>query len=129
MSTETAASGEKIYLKEIFLLLLKKPSELTDEEIVRLIAVKKQITDELYYLSRMVSYGLEQIQAYRAKKKKLAQFSTEELQEVHGRLQRAWATAVEDDDLDEGPDSLYAPPPIDSDEHVIHEILKERGIF
>ena len=118
-----------VEFERFFTLLLKETVQLTDEELGELVAAKDQLADKLNILDRRVRWGLEEIKRYRARKKELVQRSTEELQKMSQRFCESRAAAIESDDdfYDPGGDSLYEPPSIDSDEHIVYELLKERG--
>lgn len=124
-----SAVEKRVNMREVFPFLLKDFLQLTDEEIVWLLDMKEQIRDELEWLSRSVSFRLEQVQRYHARKKELACLSDEELRQMQSHLQKLRSAAASEGDNfweDGSPDSIYEPPRLDSDENIIFELLSER---
>ncbi len=80
----------------------------------------------MYRLYHSFPLRVERIRRYRARKKEISVLSTEKLLEMQKSINASRSVAIAEDDYDEQPDSLYEPPPIDSDEYIISEILKER---
>jgi len=115
-------------VSEQIMLLLTDSDSWSDEQITALLANQEEIGHTLYRLYRSFPHHVEQVQRYRAKKKELSVLPTEELLKREQAISKRRAAIIEEDYADELPDSFYESPPIDSDEHIIYEILKERKV-
>ncbi|MFH0712588.1 MAG: hypothetical protein V2A55_01925 [Candidatus Jorgensenbacteria bacterium] len=97
----------------------------TDEEIAELLAHSDEIGSHLHSVWSGFPHRWEAVQRYRARKKELDKVSTEELQAMMERFRASRAQAVADDLDDDLDDSFFEAPPIDSDEHIVYELLGE----
>ncbi len=127
MATET--TKKKLQLKELWLLFLENPLNLTDEQIAQLLEAKgnKEFEDLLWRVSRY-PFNIKTVQRYRARKEYLAKLSTIELEEIKNGIRESRNAIINATDNEELSDLFFEPPSIDSDEHIVYEILKERGV-
>jgi hypothetical protein len=116
---------EQERLRQLALLCLET-RRLTDEELREI----KQHGQELYsYLERRGSFawhGAEHVLRARARRAELDKLPTEELERGMKGInydRQAFLASHDDDDLE---DSAFEAPPIDSDEHIVYELLEER---
>ena len=115
----------KARLEELVSLLLKDPISLSDSEIENISASSDELRDFLYQLRDRV-YQVEEVRRYRKQKMELAKCSTNELLEMR-RKNNEWRSArIREDWNDDLDDSFYEAPSLDSEEHIIYELLKER---
>ena len=124
MATATKLSPTR--LKELWLLLLEDPMSLTDEQIEEFIAADDEIQP---VRRRLVTFpdAYTTVRRYRRRKAELAQLSTEVLRQLNGNYWRDRDSVLAEDFADDLPDSFFEASRIDSDEHIIQELLKERG--
>ena len=125
MAATKVIVNRKVYAKTLFPLLLKDVSELTDGQIVQLLTVEEELINMAEAIRGKI-FGLKKIQRYRARKKELDELSTAELTERQKEIDQSrtyFFATVDDDDVG---DSCFETPSIDSDEHIIYELLKER---
>lgn len=125
----SAEGAEVSRIQKLWLLLLEDFRNLTDEQVDELLVEKKALGERLSWLWNHFPYSLEDVRSYRARKKELDKLSTEQLREIQRRIGESRAAVLRsygdnDDDLS---DSFFEAPPINSDEHVTYELLKERG--
>ena len=125
--------GTLIERDRAFLLLLKNPANLSDEELERLISHVRELDIYLRALLVEALPGIEVEKRYRARRKELEKLSTEELVERARRNAEAermarWREIEEDDDYDPRPDSGPSPAQKDSETYIVAEILRERGV-
>ena len=66
---------------------------------------------------------------YRKRKKELAVLSNGELRAAYERAAEPRRAAIAADVNDEASDSLYESPPIDSNERITYDLMKERGLL
>ena len=52
----------------------------------------------------------------------------EQLVAMRQRIRNARSRVEAEDTNDELPDSFFEPPLLDSDEHIVNELLEERGV-
>ena len=107
-------------------LLCLETRELMDEEIDQIIRQKEEICRYLDGCNRFASSGAEKVRRYRRRKLQLDKLSTEELKEQMREMNRGRGEIFAADENDELDDSFFEAPPIDSDEHIIYELLEER---
>jgi len=107
-------------------LLCMETRDLTDEEIEQIIDKGDDIGRYFYYRGNFAGEGVKQLKRYRARRVELDKLSTEELDRMMGVISQRISAVVEADYADELPDSFYEAPPIDSDSHILCEILVER---
>jgi hypothetical protein len=118
---------EKCILHDCMMLLLKDPESLSDGQLANLLANKDMIKNTLHDLFTSFPHRIEEIQRYRVRKKELLALPREKLVEMWKDIcaRRSAAMAADPDDT-KLPDSFFEMAPIDSDRHIIHEILEER---
>lgn len=114
-------------LQELWSLLCLKPMDLTDQQLAQVIEAE----DKLGEIARCLEYGFprdwQRVVRYRARKAELDKLTTEQLREMSDGYRASYAAMIESDPNDELlPDSAFEPPPIDSDEHIVYELLCER---
>jgi len=107
-----------------WLLLIKRNP--TDEEIAEVLAYSEEIGSSLHSVWSSFPHRWEAVQRYRARKAELSVRPTEELRGIMERFRASRARAIADDWADDLDDSFFEAPPIDSDEHIVYELLKER---
>lgn len=117
---------EQEKLHQLALLCLEKHEKLTDEELESIANVGGDLRDFFDRCQRFALCGARQLQRYRLRRRQLEQLSTEELElesrKMHEERNRFLARV----DEDELPDSFFGAPPIDSDENILYELLRER---
>jgi hypothetical protein len=118
-----------VFRLELWKTLLWDPKDLDDKMIELLLREESQkwITRRINFLYHSFPQYLEQIQSYRAKKREMDKLSTEELLAIRAKIADRRASilkTVPDEDLG---DSFFESPLMDSQEHIVYEILKERG--
>jgi hypothetical protein len=103
------------------------PETLREEELLSISVCE----DELVLLLRDLSfYGMNSCRQElrrRDRTKKFADRPTDELLARYRVIRDAHVAAIVDDVNDEAGDSLYEAPAIDSEESILHDLLKERG--
>ena len=109
-------------------LLLGDRMAISEEDIDRLLAQEEELGRELYQLWRSFPWAIKEVKRYRARKAELSTTDTEMLQAQLRHLGARRSRAMDEDVNDELPDSFFESPPMDSDEHIIPEILRERGV-
>ena len=119
---------EKSKLKDLWMLLFEDPLTLTDEQISSLLEVKDELKKSIRRLERF-PYGIERVQNYRKRKKELSGMSTEELTNKYQEIGKHRASVLASSDERDIEDSFYELPPFDSDERILRELLKERGVI
>ena len=112
-------------IKRLALLCLED-RDLTDEELDQIIEAEKETSSFLLRCFRFAQTGVAQEKRYRTRWKELDELSTEELKDRAGAIASRRANILEADTHDDLDDSLFESPPIDSDEYIICELLKER---
>lgn len=113
-------------LKKLYVLLFDDWMSLPEEKILSLLKAKDQISDEITLISRGFPYVLKQILRYREKKQELNKLSTEELLSMYSRTNKERTAILAADVDDKLGDSFFEAPSIDSEEHIVYELLKER---
>src|SRR3989344_5250127 len=113
--------------KELLNLLLTDPQGLSDTDLERLLEAKDDLYSFLYSLQTRLINHLSQVREYRRKKTAFSKQSTDQLQRRYNEINRGISRIVceEDSDYDPLPDSFFETR-LDSDEHVIGDIIKER---
>ncbi|OGG36814.1 hypothetical protein A2110_01265 [Candidatus Jorgensenbacteria bacterium GWA1_54_12] len=114
-------------LRELWPMLLVGPENLTDKEIARLLENEDMLKDCAYRAWCNFPHGVNAVKRYRARMKELSALSTEKLQAMRESIARERSRTLAADVNDELDDSFYASPPLDSDEHIIYELLKARN--
>lgn len=129
MVNDVSAEKKDVSPKELgeFLVLLTGDwMQIPDEKILALLNAQEPIQKVINRLDRDFPFVLEQILRFRKKKEEIDKLSTVELQAKYretNRRRAVFIAADEDDSLD---DSCFEAPRIDSEEHIIYEILRER---
>jgi len=126
---KTTKEEKEARLEKLWALLLKDPTKLSREEINSLLEAKDELHDLLGYKYQAFPDNLGRVLRYHKRKEELSKLSTEELKKIDEniRLDRAAAFAsISDGEEEEIGDSNFAEPPIDSTEHIVYELLKER---
>src|SRR3989344_938572 len=108
------------------LLAANDQNTLTDTHIHALLESRQTLLLMTEVAKSRLNKELEQLQKYRAGKKDLQALPIEELQRMHQEVCLCRAVAIEADVADELPDSFFEPPPIDSDQYILSEMLGER---
>jgi len=109
-------------------LLLRDPMDLSGAELSQLLTEPVDLADEIHRLWRAFPSRWQEVVRHRARKAELLRLSDDELREGLWRIQTERSRVAADDTNDELPDSFFEPPPLDSDEHIIGELLRERGV-
>lgn len=107
---------------------LRGTKALSREELEAIHSSSEQLGE---LLRRAFFSGLEwclQRFRYLKRKEELSLLSTEEISARYERIVEAIGRAIAADVNDEAGDSLYEPPPIDSYEHILDELLEERRL-
>ena len=123
---EVAAETEQNGFKELWLLLLKEPKELTNEEVACLLKHEWDVRERVTAVFRRFPREVEKVRRCRVRKEELSALPTKKLKTIvdFSRKERRGARAENDDeDLD---DFFSEPPAEDSDEHIANEIIGER---
>jgi len=115
-------------LTEVIPLLLGDRMTISDEDLDRLLDQEEELNRELYQLWRSFPRALKEVKRYRTRKAELSTTDTKMLQARLRHISDARSRAIAEDTNDELDDSFFGLPPLDSDEHIIPEILRERGI-
>lgn len=100
---------------------------LTDEELSLVFSVDRERLQRV--LDDIDNYSLrwcEGLLRYRRRRRDLEGLSTEELRNLYSPIAEARSRAIAADTYDTADDSLYESPPVDSDEHILRELLEER---
>ncbi len=127
--TDLEKAEKEAQLEKLWLLLLKDPTKISKEEIDSLLKEKEKIHDLLGYKYQAFPDNLGRVLQYHKRKEELSKLSTEELKKIDTdiRLDRTAAfESLSDEEEEEIGDSNFAEPPIDSTEHIVFELLKER---
>ena len=109
-------------------LLLRDPMDLSGAELSQLLTETDGLADEIHRLWRAFPSRWQEVVRYRARKAELASLSDEQLVAMRQGIRDDRSQVEADDTDDELPDSFFEPPLLDSDEHIVNELLKERGI-
>ncbi|OHA08282.1 MAG: hypothetical protein A3B37_02885 [Candidatus Sungbacteria bacterium RIFCSPLOWO2_01_FULL_59_16] len=107
-------------------LLLQDRMQLTDAEVAELLAHTEELGQRIYWLHRSYPYCIQDVQQYRVRKKDLSELPTKELQRRMKALNDRRAAIPREDVDDEIDDSFFEPDSINSDAHILHELLEER---
>ena len=111
---------------ELWLLVFLNPSKLTDYEIDRLLEHREGLKNRIQHLWCTFPESLESVQRYRARKKEMAKLPTEELQAILDRRMARVQDFLDDPcDMDPMESSIEASP-LDYDENIASEIVRER---
>ncbi len=112
-------------LEKLWLLLLTKPTELTDEEIDRLLENEDKLREFVCHAWSNFPQSVKAVKRYRARKKELSAKSPDELhailQSISGRRSRVPDEAFYYDDPTD-----FDSPTSSADEGIIHKLLQER---
>ena len=123
--TESTLTEKRI--GDLWMLLLRDPRSLSDQEIEDLLARKKELEDILFSVKYAFPYQIKSVRGYRKRKRELAGKSTEELQKMYREILDERGRIMRETPDEELPDRFFEPAPIDSDSYIIPELLKERG--
>ena len=126
---ESVSNEEEAQIEKLWVLLFRDPTKLSKEEINSLLEAKEELHDLLQYKLLAFPDNLRIAERYHKRKEELSKLSTEELKEIDKniRLDRAAALgSLSDREEEEIGDSNFSEPPIDSTEHIVHELLRER---
>ncbi|MBI1984884.1 MAG: hypothetical protein HYS60_02105 [Candidatus Wildermuthbacteria bacterium] len=124
MATETTTQAD---LQELWMLLFQSPGDLDDVQIKRLLGAKEVLYDFLVRRHQQFPGYLVMIQRYRARKRELGELPTERLQELQEEIRKQRKSFYSSKNEEDIGDSFFESPPIDSDEHILYELLRERG--
>lgn len=119
-------------LKELWsllLLLVDDPRTLTDAQLEKL----NQGADRLDGYATALAHSsirsrIDELRRYRVRKAHLAAMSTEELQRMQDGIRRDRAAVMAEEVDDDLPDSFFEAPALDSDRHIVDELLDERKV-
>lgn len=118
---------ERREIRRLALLCLEE-RELTEEELREIIAHGREVASFFLGYARFPGDTALRLLRYRRRRTEFEKLETGELERMLQQIHRERATVIEsygdnDDDLD---DSFFEAPPIDSDQHILYEILEER---
>ena len=116
---------EQERIRQLALLCLET-RELTDEELDQVIASSKDIWIYLSYRQNFVYTGAERVKRYRLRRAELNKLPTQKLEQMGDEINQERSAILAADFDDDLPDSFFEAPPINSDEHIVHELLEER---
>jgi hypothetical protein len=122
---------KKAQLERLWPFLLVEPLRLTEEEIKDILGAKELLENHLRSISGGFPSSWERALRHHKKKEELSKLSTEELKAMDREINKdreAFFRSVdarEEAGEDVG-DSAFEGPPVDSDEHIVYELLKER---
>jgi hypothetical protein len=123
-------SEKEDQLERLWPLLLKDPLSLTEEEINEILKIKEFIGFHLRSISSRFPSDWQMALRHHQRKEELSKLPTEELQKIEKNIRErrvAVLGSLSDREEEEIGDSFFESPPIDSDEHIVYELLKERG--
>jgi hypothetical protein len=113
--------------KELLLLLLKDPQELTGEETSELIEEKVTLLQILILMQKRLQSDVLIIQTRRARKQELSQLSTEALVAMQESFEKRRTTILTGRGTNAIGDSFFEPVLFGPDEDIVRELLAERG--
>ena len=113
--------------KELWLLLREDPLSLDDDQIREIIAGGEELSRRLWNIYMGLPRRYEAVLQSRSRRLELEQLSTEKLKARQKEINCHRSAEQEADWSDDLPDSFFEAPPIDSDEHIVDEILEERA--
>lgn len=124
-------SGKKAQLGELWALLIKDPLTLSDEDLNGLLRSSEELEERLRSLTTAFPENIKIVLRHNNKKRELSKLSTEELEKMNrefGRANAAFFRVIDarEEAGEEIGDSAFAPPPIDSEAHIVYELLQER---
>ncbi|HDZ54596.1 MAG TPA: hypothetical protein ENI19_01140 [Candidatus Nealsonbacteria bacterium] len=128
MAQSPSEIEKKTRLKELWMLLFGNPINLTDPEIERLLESEKELRTILHFTYSGFPHQIERVKKHHAKKKELSELPTEKLVEMKCAIEENRLAVLRSTNEEELSDSFFEAPPIDSNEHILNEILKERGV-
>ena len=116
---------------KLWALLPKDPVTLSKDEINRLLKAKEDLKSRLHGISVGFPGDIERALRHHEKKEQLSKLSTEELRKIEQRNREAHAAfsrsiIAREESGEEIGDSAFEAPSIDSEEHIVFELLKER---
>lgn len=123
--TETTEKRKK--LRELWVLLFDDPQTLTDEQILQLLEAGDELRTLAWRAFQSFPESVKSIQRYREKKKALSGLSNEELREKMQTIMDHRVSVLRSVPDEEISDEFFESPPLHSDEHIIYELIKERG--
>lgn len=112
-------------IRELALLCLEK-RELTDDELREINEKGNEIYSYLSERGGFAIHGAASLLRYRARRAELDKLTTEDLQRRMSGIRgerNAFFASHDDDDIG---DSAFEAPPIDSEAHIVAELLEER---
>ena len=109
-------------------LLLRDPMDLSGAELSQLLTETDGLADEIRELWRAFPSRWQEVVRYRARKAELVSLNDEQLVAMRQGIRDDRSQVEADDTDDELPDSFFEPPLLDSDEHIVNELLEERGV-
>lgn len=124
MALET--TDDKSNLKELWMLLFENPRSLDDEQITCLLEAEKELGHVLDHVYHWFPEEFRRLQRYHRKKNELSQLSMEELMERSQGITKQRTSILRSVPDEELSDSFFEAPSLDSDEHILYEILRER---
>ena len=107
-------------------LLCLETRKLTDEELMEIDKADMELYSFLENRGSLAISGAARLLRYRSRQKELEKLSTEELEKMRRVHMAQRSSAMIADEYDELPDSFFEAPPIDSDEHIVYQLLEER---
>lgn len=120
---------KRLQLKDLWMLLFEDPMTLDDNQITSLIEAREELKEAINRVLRKFPHNLETVQNYRARKKELSGLPTEKLIAMKLEITRGRVAYLASRDEEDIGDSFFEAPPIDSDERIITDILKERSVI
>jgi hypothetical protein len=125
-------SEEEDQLEKLWPFLLKNPLSLTEEQLNEILKIKDLLKDCLSSISSRFPFNWESALRHHKRKEELSKLPTEELQKIEKNIRERRAAvlgSINDREEEEIGDSFFALPLIDSDEHIVYELLRERGVI
>lgn len=117
-------------LRELWGLLFDDPQKLNKGQLTRLLAAQQELEELLRSRSRAFPGFFSSVLQYHQRKEELGQLTTEELEKMLQAIRRTqqafYASRVGEGTEDDIGDSFFESPPVDSDEHILSELLRER---
>jgi len=114
-------------LEKLWLSLLQDPQNLSNKQIEDLFRARKKLGNILFQLCGNFPQKMEEVKNYRIRKKELSQLPTKGLWEMNKRIQESRNRIMNSTPKEKIPDSFFETPPLDYDETILAELLRERG--
>jgi len=116
---------KKERFRKMWVLLFEDPETLSDAQIKFLLEEEEELRSLTYSVFVQFPERWKRVENYRNKKKELSRLSKEELKEKMERIMDHRSHILRTVSDDELSDSFFESPPLDSDENIIYELIKE----